>query len=61
MLEADAEGRDLLVSAQELFEVVRSGAVRIDVQRQFKLSQAATAHRELEARQTLGSSVFTLP
>ena len=56
-----SQRRDLLVSAQELFEVVLNGAVRIDVKRQFKLSQAALAHRELEGRQTLGSSVFTLP
>ena len=53
--------RDLLVSAQELFEVILNGAVRIDAKRRLKLSQVAFAHRELEGRQTLGSSVFTLP
>lgn len=52
---------DLLASAQELFDVVLRKAVRIDVQREFKLSQAALAHRELQGRQTVGSSVFTLP
>jgi len=49
---------DLLSAAQELFEVVRSGAVRIEVRQFYPLSEAARAHREMESRTTTGSSVL---
>lgn len=49
---------DLLNMAAELFEVVERGAVRIEVNQRYPLAEAARAHRELEARQTTGSSVL---
>jgi NADPH:quinone reductase len=49
---------DLLTSAGELFEVVRSGAVRIEINQRFPLRDAAEAHRALEGRQTTGSTVL---
>jgi NADPH2:quinone reductase len=49
---------DLLESAQALFEVVASGAVRIEVNQSFRLAEAAEAHRALESRQTTGSTVL---
>lgn len=49
---------DLLASAEELFEAVRSGGVRIEVRQTFALREAADAHRALEARRTTGSSVL---
>jgi NADPH2:quinone reductase len=49
---------DLEQSAQELFDVVLSGAVSIQVRQTFKLSEAAASHRALEARQTTGSTVL---
>ena len=55
-----AARQDLLAHAQDLFEVVLSGAVRIAVQQTYPLSKAAEAHRELEARKTTGSSVFVV-
>jgi len=55
-----ARREDLLAHAQDLFEVVRSGAVRIEVARTYPLKEAARAHRDLEARKTTGSSVFTV-
>ena len=45
-------------SAQALFEVVGSGAVRVSVNRTFPLAEAADAHRALESRQTTGSTVL---
>ena len=48
----------MLASAQELFDVVKSGEVRISVNQTYQLSAAATAHRDLEARKTTGSTVF---
>ena len=53
-----AKRSDLEAMAAELFEVVASGAVRIRVNQTFALSDAAEAHRALEARQTTGSTVL---
>ncbi len=53
-----ASRADLESSAQALFEVVGSGAVRITVNRTFPLAEAADAHRALESRQTTGSTVL---
>lgn len=44
--------------ADDLFEVVQSGAVKIRIDQRYPLAEAARAHRELEARQTTGSSVL---
>ena len=53
-----AKRHDLEATAAELFDVVRSGAVRIRVNQTFPLNDAAAAHRALEARQTTGSTVL---
>jgi NADPH2:quinone reductase len=53
-----AAREDLLASAAELFAVVRSGAVKIEVHQTYPLSEAAQAHRDLEARKTTGSTVL---
>ncbi len=51
--------RDLLEPmAAELFDIVRSGKVRIEVRQRYPLSEVAQAHRELEARKTTGSTVL---
>ena len=49
---------DLLASAKELFEVVQSGAVKIEIRQTFALRDAADAHRALEGRQTTGSTLL---
>jgi len=41
-----------------LFEMLESGAVKVPVGQSFALSDAADAHRALEGRQTVGSSVL---
>jgi len=51
---------ELEAAASELFEVVASGKVRIEVKQRFALKDAADAHRALEARQTTGSTVLTV-
>lgn len=53
-----ARREDLLATAAELFEVVRSGAVRIEIRQTYPLAEAAQAHRDLEARRTTGSTVL---
>jgi NADPH2:quinone reductase len=55
------ERRDALeASAKELFEVVASGKVRINVNQRFALKDAADAHKALEARATSGSTILTI-
>jgi NADPH2:quinone reductase len=49
---------DLVESAGALFEKVLDGSVRIEVNQTYPLSQAAQAHRDLEARKTTGSTVL---
>jgi len=46
--------------ADELFEVVQSGAVKIHIAQRFALKDVAEAHRALEAQQTVGSTILTL-
>ncbi|MCH7929894.1 MAG: quinone oxidoreductase [Proteobacteria bacterium] len=53
-----ASREDLVACADALFEVVRSGAVRIKVNQTYALADAAQAHRDLEARKTTGSTVL---
>jgi len=53
-----AKRADLEQAAHDLFEIVQSGAVSIKVMQSFPLHNAAAAHRALEARQTMGSTVL---
>jgi NADPH2:quinone reductase len=53
-----AKRDDLLRAAHELFEVVQSGAVKIEINQTFALRDAAEAHRALEGRQTTGSTLL---
>jgi len=55
-----AKREDLLASAQDLFDVVASDAVKISVNQTYRLADAAEAHADLEARRTTGSTVFTV-
>ena len=51
---------ELEQSAAELFEMVLSGKMRIEIGQRFALKDAAAAHRALEARETTGSTVLTV-
>ena len=46
--------------ADDLFEMVTSGKVRIRIDQRYALKDAAQAHRDLEARKTTGSSLLLL-
>jgi len=50
--------QELEETTAELFDVVGSGAVRIEVNQTYALQDAAQAHRDLEARKTTGSTVL---
>jgi NADPH2:quinone reductase len=47
-------------AARELFEMVATGKVRVEVGQRFALKDVAEAHRALEARKTIGSTVLTV-
>ena len=49
---------DLLATANELFDVVVRGIVKIEINQTYALKDAAQAHRDLEARKTTGSTVL---
>lgn len=49
---------ELLERAADLFGVVASGAVRVEIKQRYPLAEAARAHRDLEARRTSGSSIL---
>ena len=49
---------ELLAASDELFSVVGSGAVTINISQRYALKEAAEAHRALEERKTTGSTVL---
>jgi len=53
-----AKREDLVAVANDLFDVVAKGAVKMNVNQRYPLKDAAQAHRDLEARKTTGSTVF---
>jgi NADPH2:quinone reductase len=55
-----ATRENLVAMANELFEVVESGAVKITVNQCYPLKDAARAHADLVARKTTGSTVLTV-
>ncbi len=48
----------LVAGANELFDVVLKGVVKIEVDQTYPLAETAQAHRDLEARKTTGSTVL---
>ena len=51
---------DLETAAAELFEVIGSGKVKIEIKQRFPLRDAAEAHSALEGRKTSGSTVLII-
>jgi NADPH2:quinone reductase len=48
----------LVRAARELFDVIGRGVVRIEIGQTYPLQDVAQAHRDLEARRTVGSTVL---
>ncbi|HEY2070497.1 MAG TPA: quinone oxidoreductase [Rhizomicrobium sp.] len=49
---------ELQATADDLFAVIESGAVKIQINQRFKLQDAAKAHEALHSRQTTGATVL---
>jgi len=50
--------KDLVATANDLFEVVGSGKVKVSVNQIYPLAEASRAHHDLEARLTTGSTIL---
>jgi NADPH2:quinone reductase len=55
-----ASRADLLATANDLFDVVSKGIVKIRVDQTYALKDAKQAHIDLEGRKTTGSTVLTV-
>jgi NADPH2:quinone reductase len=53
-----ADPKELADGAAELFDLVGKGVLQVEIHQRFALSDAAEAHRRLEARQTTGATVL---
>jgi NADPH2:quinone reductase len=53
-----ASRSDLVERSKALFDVVKSGKVKIETTKKYKLADAAQAHRDLEGRKTTGSIIL---
>ena len=53
-----ADDAALQANAKELFDMVASGKVRIEVKQRYPLSEVVAAHRDLGGRKTTGSTVL---
>jgi NADPH2:quinone reductase len=53
-----AKREDLLANANDLFDVVTKGIVKISVNHTYALKDAAQAHRDLEGRKTTGKLIL---
>ena len=53
-----ASRSDLEKTANDLFDVVKSGVVKIEVNQEYRLADAAQAHKDLEGRKTTGTTVL---
>jgi NADPH2:quinone reductase len=53
-----ADPKDYRAACNELFDLVKRGVLRVEAGRSYALRNAAQAHRDLEARRTIGSTVL---
>lgn len=58
LIDYTATRAELLETANDLFEVVASGKVKIEINHTYPLREAAQAHRDVEGRKTTGSVVL---
>jgi len=55
-----AKREAVVAMAKELFDVVQSGVVKININQTYPLKDVSKAHHDLEARKTTGSTVLTI-
>jgi NADPH2:quinone reductase len=52
------DARELQETADDLFAVIASGAVKVEVRQRFSLAEAAKAHEALHSRATTGATIL---
>jgi NADPH2:quinone reductase len=50
--------KEMLERAEDLFAMMKSGAVKIPIKQRYPLSEVARAHQDLEGRRTSGASIL---
>jgi NADPH:quinone reductase len=55
-----AKRADYVAMAKDLFDVVQSGKVKIEIHQTYPLKEAAQAHRDLTTRKTTGQTILTV-
>jgi NADPH:quinone reductase len=58
LIDYTATRAELLETANDLFDMVGSGKIKIEINHSYALRDAAAAHRDVEARKTTGSVVL---
>ena len=58
LIDYTATRAELLETAHDLFDMVSSGKIKIEINHSYPLREAAQAHRDVEARKTTGSVVM---
>ena len=48
-----------MAMSKDLFDIVTSGKVKINIEQRYPLEQVQQAHRDLEARKTMGCTILT--
>ncbi|WP_140984833.1 quinone oxidoreductase family protein [Asticcacaulis tiandongensis] len=54
----NSERADLLSAAEELFDMIRQGVIRVPIHQRFALKDARAAHEALEGRATTGATLL---
>ncbi len=54
------ERHELVAAAEDLFGMILSGRIKVRVNQRYRLEDVGEAHRDLEARRTMGSSVLVM-
>ncbi len=55
-----ANRAELVLTAVEIFQMIESGKLKINIGQRFPLEQAAKAHTAIQSRQTIGSTILTV-
>jgi NADPH2:quinone reductase len=50
--------KEMLERAQDLFDALHAGVLHVSIREHYPLSEAARAHRDIEARRTTGVSIL---
>ena len=53
-----SDREEMLARAQDLFETLHAGVLRVTIRERYPLHDAARAHRDMEARRTTGISII---